>query len=686
VSQAPAPTTHRGDIQGLRALAVLAVVAYHAGMPGISGGFVGVDLFFVLSGFLITGLLLAEHGRTGTVSLRGFWARRARRLLPASTLVLVATGLAAAVWMPVLDRRTVAHDIGWSALFSANWRFAQQGTDYLAQDRTSSPVLHFWSLGVEEQFYVVWPLLVVGLGVLVARAGLRRHLRAAYLLLFALVVVVSFAWCLHQTGVSQPYAFFGTPARAWQLGLGALLAAAVPLLRLGRRTCAALGLLGLAGYAVALVALQESGAGGYAYPGFLALLPSLAAVALIAAGTGAGGQSTLLSRALSVRPLQWLGDLSYSWYLWHWPVLVILPYAVGSDSWPWRLIAVGLSLLAAWGSYVLVEQPVRRARVLAVRPWRSIAFGGALVALVAVPVTVLASAQTDGVVELRDGRTVALSPNPAVAASDVFSMRQRGCDLGYEERALEDLDGCGFGDPEGQRDVVLLGDSHAVQVFPGLDVAAKAEGWRLWAWSKSACPIADVTKFDGALDRAFEECDAFRTAIIDEVIAAEPELVVLGMSSNGVRVIDRDSGDLLGARDSRPLLVEGLRRTVDRLTDAGIRVVMVADLPTAEVSPPSCLVETGRVSECLVTARRGVRVEQAALAGLAGVELFDLRDGVCRQRVCTPVQQGGTLVYRDTNHITRTYALTLAPRFRALLAGSDPARQDPARQDPVRQD
>jgi SGNH domain (fused to AT3 domains) len=317
---------------------------------------------------------------------------------------------------------------------------------------------------------------------------------------------------------------------------------------------------------------------------------------------------------------------------------------------------------------VLVEQPVRHARLLTVRPWRSIAFGGALIALVAVPVTVLAaSARTDGVVELRDGRTVALTPNPAVAASDVFSMRQRGCDLGYEESALADLGGCSFGDPDGTRDVVLLGDSHAVQVFPGLEVAAKAEGWRLWAWSKSACPIADVTKFDGALGRAFEECDTFRSAIIEEVIAADPQVVVLGMASDGVRVVDRETGDLLDVRDSRPVLVEGLRRTVERLTDAGIRVVMVADLPTAKVSPPSCLVETARVADCLVTARRGVRVEQAALDGLEGVEILDLRDEVCRQRVCTPVQ-GGTLVYRDTNHITRTYALTLAPRFRELLA------------------
>nr|WP_301539746.1 acyltransferase family protein [Nocardioides sp. zg-DK7169] len=658
----------------MRALAVLAVVAYHAGMPGISGGFVGVDFFFVLSGFLITSLLLAEHARTGTVSLRGFWAWRARRLLPASTLVLLATGLAAALWMPVLDRRSIAHDIGWSALFSANWRFAQQQTDYLAQDRTSSPVLHFWSLGVEEQFYVVWPLLVVAIGLLVARAGLRRHLRTAYLLVFALVVVVSFAWCLHQTGVSQPYAFFGTPARAWQLGMGALLAAAVPLLRLGRRTRVGLGLAGLAGYAVALVALEESGAGGFAYPGFLALLPSLAALALIAGGTdGPSGSPTLLSRALSIRPLQWLGDLSYSWYLWHWPVLVILPYAVGDGSWPWRVLAVALSLLAAWGSYVLVEQPLRRARLLVVRPWRSIAFGGALVALVAVPVTVLAAARTDGVVELRDGRTVTLVPNPAVAASDVFSMRQRGCDLDYEASELGDLGACGFGDAEGERSVVLLGDSHAVQVFPGLEVAARAEGWQLWSWTKSACPVADVTKLDRALGRAFEECDTFREAILDEVVEASPDLVVLGMASDNVRVVDRGSGEQLDARASREAVVAGLRSTVQRLTDAGVPVLMVADLPAARVSPPSCLVETGRVADCLVPARRGVRVEKAALAGIDGAELLDLRRGVCRDRVCTPVR-GDTLVYRDTNHITRTYALTLAPRFRAVLARQDTDR------------
>ena len=282
-------------------------------MPFISGGFVGVDLFFVLSGFLITQLLLREIATTGTVSLRQFWARRARRILPLSALVLVTTMLAVRAFMSPLDRKAIGTDVLWSALFSGNWRFAQQQTDYLASDRDPSPVLHYWSLGVEEQFYFVWPVLLIVLTVVWRLAGRGRKTYAvAFGGAFVVVIAASLAHSIHTTAANQPYAFFGTPSRAWQLAAGALVAVAVPaIMRLHSRTRAVLGAAGLVLFALCVWLLNESGTAGLAYPSWLAVAPTLAGVLLVASGTGTYSR---LNRLLSIRPLTYVGDLSFSIY------------------------------------------------------------------------------------------------------------------------------------------------------------------------------------------------------------------------------------------------------------------------------------------------------------------------------------------------------------------------------------
>ena len=577
----------------------------------------------------------------------------------------MVTAIASAIWLPVLDRRAVATDVRWAALFGANWRFAFQKTDYLAQDRSPSPILHFWSLGVEEQFYFVWPLLIAGIGFfVVAKFGKRARLDRIFLLVFGLISVVSLVYCLHETSASQPFAFFGTPARAWQLGIGACLAAAVGMLRLPRQVRMALGIAGLAGYAVALLVLSESGLNGLRYPGLLALLPTVAAAALIAAGTGV--EETPLTRLLSLRPLQLVGDLSYSWYLWHWPVLVILPLVVDSHAWPWRALAVILSFGLAWLSYVLVEQPLRRAPKLVKSSYLSLAMGAAFIAVVFVPAYVLGSASTSGRVINLAGKEVVLRPNPVDAASDLISLRAKGCDLDYEETEIQ-TEGCRFGDPDGDNTAMLIGDSHAVAVFPGIDAAAKADGWQLNVWTKSACPLADVTKFDAVYQRPFTECDDYRAAMVQQVIDARPDLVVLAMAYNpGGDLVDRDTGDRLSGKEMRATMVAGLRATISEFTAAGVPTVMVEDLPRARIPPPTCLVKKGNVRDCLVREPRSAPIEVDATSGLAGVTLFNLREGVCARGSCKPVV-GDVLVWRDSNHVTRTYALTLKDRFSAML-------------------
>lgn len=642
---------------------------YHAGVDQLSGGFLGVDLFFVLSGFLITDLLLRELHRTGRISLRAFWSRRARRLLPASSLVLVATAVASAFVLPALQRAAVARDILWAAGFSANWRFAHQHTDYLAQDRQESPVLHFWSLGVEEQFYVVWPLLILLIVAVVARRGTTgltqaHRTRTAVGVVIAAVIVASFGYGLVETVQNQPYAFFGTPSRAWQLGVGALLAVAVPFLaRVGIAARTGFAVAGLTGFGWALLNLKESGS-GTPYPGWLALVPTLSAALLVAAGTAA--TPTIVGRVLAVRPLQRIGDLSYSWYLWHFPVLILGGVYFESGSARTQATLVIVSLVLAWASYRFVESPLRSLPSLVRSSARSLTVGVGLVAVAGVAacaVPWIGPAPAAAVVGL-DGQRATLQPSPEQAPSDSISMRKAGCDLGFEET---EMPACDFGDTTSEKRLVLIGDSHAVVLFPPLEKAAKALGWRLNNWTKSACPAADVTVYDSSRRRAFTECDQFREKITRRVIGSQPQLVIISASVNpDKRVYDRAAGELLTPAESRPAIVEGLRRTIKRFTRAGIRVVVVVDPPRAPFDPPTCLAEEADVRACQFALSPIPGPERAAVEGLTHVALFDFTDDFCAGEVCSPVKDD-MLLYRDTNHITKTYALTLTSEISRLL-------------------
>src|SRR3954464_9447717 len=316
----------RPDIEGLRAVAVLAVVLFHAGVPGLPGGFVGVDVFFVISGFLITGMLWREVERTGTVRLARFYGPRARRLLPAGVLVIAATAAAVAWLLPPLRARTVLGDGVASALYVANYRFAVQGTDYLAADTPPSPFQHYWSLGVEEQFYLLWPALLVGTAWLAGRRspGARKVVAAVGVL--TLVTAGSFVLSLWWTHSSPPWAYFSLPSRAWELGVGGLVALTVPAWRrLPPTVAATAGWAGLAAVLASCCLLDE----GTPFPGTAALLPVLGTALLLGAGSRrtSWGPAVVLERP----PVRRIGRWSYSWYLWHWPVLVLAPTLVGRE-------------------------------------------------------------------------------------------------------------------------------------------------------------------------------------------------------------------------------------------------------------------------------------------------------------------------------------------------------------------
>ncbi|GIF25148.1 peptidoglycan/LPS O-acetylase OafA/YrhL [Actinoplanes tereljensis] len=346
----------RPDIEGLRAVAVIAVVLFHAGVPGVGGGYIGADVFFVISGFLITSLMMREMATTGELSLLRFWGRRARRILPAATLVLVTVVLAGYHWLGSARGDEIAEDGRWAALFAANFNFAAQGVDFLQSQSAPSPLQHLWSLAVEEQFYLVWPALV---GLLIW-LGLRH----ATPLLLGLAVACSVGCSIWQTGT---WSYFSPATRGWELGAGCLLALVADRLdRIPAPLSTGLAGVGLGGIVVAALSFDDS----TPMPGYAALLPVLATV-LVLAGRGDG--------LLGLAPLRWIGRISYPLYLWHWPVLIIAEQSYGPLSARTRLALVLVSVVLSIVTYLLVEAPIRHSRSLQ-RPVLTVAMAVLLIA------------------------------------------------------------------------------------------------------------------------------------------------------------------------------------------------------------------------------------------------------------------------------------------------------------------
>jgi peptidoglycan/LPS O-acetylase OafA/YrhL len=362
----------RPDIEGLRAIAVALVLLFHGYGSPVTGGFVGVDVFFVISGFLITSLLLGEQLKNGRISISGFYARRVRRILPASAVVVVLTVIATYYLLGFISGNDVAIDAKWTAAFSANIHFALVQTDYFGSQMPPSPLQHMWSLGVEEQFYVVWPGLFLLL-VLVVRGARHRNALAAALLL---IIGASFWWSVVQTVSNPTWAYFSPLTRAWELALGALVAVLAPTI--GRLNAGwpsqLIALCGLIGIGLSAFLLNPS----VPYPGSAVALPVVSTALVIAAGCA--NARTVVGRTLSVRPMQWVGARSYSLYLWHWPLLIIAARYAGDDLTRWQTTGLLLAaVIASALTYRLVENPVRRAPFLASRTGLSLAVGAALI-------------------------------------------------------------------------------------------------------------------------------------------------------------------------------------------------------------------------------------------------------------------------------------------------------------------
>ena len=654
-------STFRPDVQGLRAIAVLLVVLYHSGVETLSGGFIGVDAFFVISGFLITTHLLESLATHGRISFPAFYARRARRILPAALLVAALTTVAAWIWMPPLALEEVVRGAIATAFYVPNFLFAVQGTDYLA-GTSPSVFQHYWSLGIEEQFYLFWPAILAAGFVLCRRREGRLFAVAAVLTLASFLAGV--LWM----GISTPWAFFGLHTRAWELGVGALIAFLLRSRAARRLQHPAVGLLAWAGLAALLAgALLYDDA--TPFPGTAAALPVLATAAMIVGGTASGGLHA--TRLLGLAPFQFFGAISYSLYLVHWPLQIIPQAAVGEES-PLPLTvrlalgAVGVPL--AWLLYRFVERPVISWPAL--RNRSSLLTGAAaLAASLALVATAGGVHRAADDAELGTDETAPeagtlrtdpegtdfvpenLEPSLEDAADDNPSIYDDDC---HRTQASTDASGCRIGENPDAPLVFLFGDSHAASWYPALARLAEDGEIRVDTNTKSSCPSADVPLLIDGVE--YDECAQWRSGVIERIQQEEPALVLL--ANHGTEEWEMMDGD-----DPAAQWRAGLESTIQEVDGSG-SVAVLADVPLQGADPAQCLSNNlEHAGDCDATVQEAFSPEvietEKAAAHAADAEYIDLTDRLCNEETC-PTIIDNLLVYRDEQHLTATFSARLA--------------------------
>jgi peptidoglycan/LPS O-acetylase OafA/YrhL len=680
---AASPASRRGDgfrpdIEGMRAIAVGLVLLFHGYGKPFTGGFVGVDVFFVISGFLITGLLLHEQINDGGISLGRFYARRVRRILPAATLTVLATIFATYQLLGFISGNEVANDAKWTAVFAANIHFAEQGTDYLGSRLPPSPLQHMWSLGVEEQFYLAWPTLFLLVAVVV-RLSRRRNVVAVLTTSLLVVIGASLAWSVVQTSSNATWAYFSPLTRAWELALGALVAVLGPAVsRAPQPVHQVTALLGLAGIVASALILRSS----MPYPGWAVAVPVVGGAMLIAAGCG--NPQTVVGRILSVRPMQWLGARSYSLYLWHWPILVIAARYAGHQLSAWQNSGLLLAAVAACAiTFRLIENPVRHSAFLRSRTLLTLAIG------VALTLSTVAVAQHQIASHERTWHTGKLQPS-SVGQAQVLEAVQAAQSLNVLPKSVADsltkLDlakttgrfdcyqialppdfvdfskselghefgQCAAGAEHGTKLMVAFGDSRAWMWGAALEGVAAKNGYKLRTFYMNSCPALNLHFMSYEIHAPNDECYQFHRSAVAAIRNLHPDLVITTSSSTQM-LAD-------GSQPTAAQWQEGWASTFRELGQPQTRFAMLGDIPTWEKDDAHCLAaHVTAVQECSVPRSEGtpsgnLGAEQAA-ASAAGALYVPTVPWVCADR-CEPVI-ADIRVYYERFHFSKSYATYL---------------------------
>ncbi len=608
------------QIQGLRALAALLVTLFHA--KWVNGGFIGVDIFYVISGFLITGLLLREIERTGTINFKEFYARRFKRLLPTSFFVLLVTAVASWLLIPDTMRSSLGRDIIAASLYVSNYLFAWWQADYQNLDATPSPVIHYWSLAVEEQFYLIWPLLILFFFI----AATKFKKKILLTLLVATVTALSFVFSIYQTETSPIWAFYSLPTRAWELGLGALLVLLPPI-----KTKKLVGLLGFIFIIVSAFIFGET----TAFPGVNAVLPVLGTVMLIST---INSWPPFLNDVANSRMFQWLGEISYPLYLWHWPLLVLpstyfaRPLAIYE-----RILAIIATIILADLTHRFIEEPFRKHKTEPTLVFKR----SGVITLVSVLIGTAIIFSSSDKIDV-SGINGAVSLAQIKARPLVYD---DGCHANYAQTKSDE---CIYADTKSDKTMVLYGDSHAAQWFPALVEIASRSGYRLISLTKSACPSVDTVRLDQGGFK-MSRCKQWRINTIKRIQEINPDVLIMSSFqyfAQPPRFTDREKW-----------WNDGQRKLLAEVKNISPHLIYITDTPHPLRDIPACLANYS-ISKCNTTQR-------SEDLSISGFNVINPNSWLC-SRVC-PAVKDGVVAYRDASHISVDIAIALIPRLTQAL-------------------
>lgn len=661
----------RPDIEGVRAISSVTVMLYHAGFAFMAGGFTGVDVFYVLSGFLVTGGLLREAEKRGKINFPDFMGRRFRRLLPVSAIVIILTVLATYHWMGPTAGNSVAEDAVWTSLFMANWRFISVGTDYLGAQSTASPLQHYWTLAIEGQFYIAWPLMMMILAV-IARKVVVLSMRTITAAVLVVMFIVSYWWSIVSTPGDATVAYFSTWTRAWEIAVGCLLAVYLPqILRLSSAIGSWLMIAGVALIIASCFIIQ----GDTPFPGWIAILPVTGAAAVVTGGSVAANSP--MDRVLQLPFLQMLGKYSYGMYLWHWPMLQIGPSIFGRPfSATEKVLVLILATITAGITYRLIEDPARNIAWLKQRtPAFSLAFGALLIlAPIAVSQNAIRTNREEAPISIEQAALDSYPSESEVLAAVASSVdaeewpeqAPRITNPAYSEecdvsRAATSSSACVHGDPNGSKVAVVYGDSHAAMWIPAFDLIGKANDWQIVQLNKPGCIAPDFPTYSNVVGGEYTACIEYRAWAIEKIAEIQPDLVIITSAYDGALRSDNGEKTTDGLDEAWET---GLGKTIDAISPNAGRVIVLGDQAYPTQAGINCLeANPNDVKSCGDTVDDAVHAEhnaaEARVAEEHGAGYIDIVPWMCTDEFCPAVINGIT-VHRDRMHINENFAVWLS--------------------------